>query len=265
MSADLLQRCESLAILATSREPVAVEGERTIGVPSLVIDTEAVELFLARADAAVPGFVGDESVIGEICQRLDGIPLAIELAAAAVRTLQPAEIANRLQDHVDVLTAGRRGRIERHATVRAAIEWSWSSLTGEERAAFARLSVFAGRFDLAAAAAVTGHTDPVDVLAALVEKSMVVADPGSRTVPAARTARQFAADQLAVEAPAIRPHVGTQSTTRRSQRGSCLNWNRVRSSQPSSCSTTRATTSALRSRTRHPNGTETCAFDSSLR
>src|SRR5262249_25753811 len=102
LCAALLQRCESLAIVATSREPIGIEGERTIAVPSLDVETEAVELFVARADAAAPGFAtADDEVIREICRRLDGIPLAIELAAAAVRMLQPSDIAARLRDHVD--------------------------------------------------------------------------------------------------------------------------------------------------------------------
>ena len=134
---DLLQHCASLSILTTSREPLAVDGEQTLGVPSLDIETEAMELFLARAVAAVPSFeVDDDGVVREICRRLDGIPLAIELAAATVRTLQPAEIAQRLHDHVDVVTSGRRGRIERHATVRAAVDWSWSLLNEHERSLF---------------------------------------------------------------------------------------------------------------------------------
>ncbi|HMK12913.1 MAG TPA: NB-ARC domain-containing protein [Acidimicrobiales bacterium] len=198
---ELLSHCASLAIIATSREPLGADGERTIAVPSLDIDSEAVALFLARADAAVPAFEADDpAAISEICQRLDGIPLAIELAAVAVRTLRPAEIADRLRDHIDVLTSGRRGRIERHATVRAAIDWSWSLLGPDERLAFTRLSVFAGGFDLPAAAAVVGEVDPVDMLTALVEKSMVLAD-GEQAAPfrLLEPLRQYAAERLAAE------------------------------------------------------------------
>ena len=200
---DLLQHCPSLSILTTSREPLAVEGERTMGVPSLDIETEAIDLFLARAEAAVPGFaVDDDAVVREICRRLDGIPLAIELAAATARTLPPAEIAQRLHDHVDVVTSGRRGRIERHATVRAAVDWSWSLLDEHERSTFARLSVFAGRFDLEAVRAVIDehdHGDTVDLLAALVDKSMVLADPsGVAPFRMLEPLRQYAAEKLAV-------------------------------------------------------------------
>ncbi|HTN81826.1 MAG TPA: adenylate/guanylate cyclase domain-containing protein [Acidimicrobiales bacterium] len=204
LTVDLLHSCGSLSILTTSREPLAVEGERTLGVPSLDIETEAIELFLARADAAAPGFVvGEDEVVREICRRLDGIPLAIELAAAMVRMLPAAEIAQRLQDHVDVVTSGRRGRIERHATVRAAIDWSWSLLNEEERSAFARLSVFAGRFDLDAVGAVIddeGHGDSMDRVAALVDKSMVLADPsGVAPFRMLEPLRQYAAEKLAAE------------------------------------------------------------------
>jgi predicted ATPase/class 3 adenylate cyclase len=199
----LLRGCDQLAILATSREPLGVEGELTIAVPSLDIDTEAVELFVARAAAADAGFeVEDEGVIREICRRLDGIPLAIELAAAAARTLSPLDIAARLSDHLDVVTGGRRGRIERHATVRAAIDWSWSLLTGAERLAFARLSVFAGRFDLDAAVAVIGDdalgVDAFDALSALVDKSMLFVDQrGISPFRLLEPLRQYAAEKLA--------------------------------------------------------------------
>jgi len=199
----LLQSCDQMAILATSREPLGVSGERTVTVPSLDIDTEAVELFVARAAAAQGGFeVDDETVIRKICRRLDGIPLAIELAAAAARTHRPVDIAERLRDHVDVVRGGRRGPIERHATVRAAIDWSWSLLTGAEQLSFARLSVFAGRFDLDAALAVIGDDSPgvdaFDALSNLADKSMLfVEHRGSSPFRLLEPLRQYAAEKLA--------------------------------------------------------------------
>ncbi len=201
LTVELLKGCDRLAILATSREPLAVEGERTVAVPSLDADTDAIELFVARAVQA--GFdVEDETVIREICRRLDGIPLAIELAAAATRTLRPSDIAARLRDHLDVFTGGRRGRIERHATVRAAIDWSWSLLTRVERLAFARLSVFAGRFDLDAALTVIGDDgtafDPFDALSALADKSMLSVDlRGVAPFWLLEPLRQYAGEKLA--------------------------------------------------------------------
>ena len=141
-------------------------------------------------------------MIEQICERLDGIPLAIELAAARVRTLRLPELASRLDEHLDVLTAGRHGRVERHKTLRAALDWSWGLLDDDERTAFGRLSVFAGGFDMAAANAVTAGTplgdDVVDVVSALVDKSMVLADlldpaPFRLLEPL----RQYGAEQLA--------------------------------------------------------------------
>ena len=203
LAVELLQSCDQVAILATSREPLGVSGERIVAVPSLDIDTEAVELFVARAAASQVGFeVEDDRVIREICRRLDGIPLAIELAAAAARTHRPVDIAARLRDHVDVVTGGRRGPIERHATVRAAIDWSWSLLTGAEQLTFARLSVFAGRFDLDAALAVIGDDSPgvdaFDVLSALADKSMLFVDQrGLSPFRLLEPVRQYARQKLA--------------------------------------------------------------------
>ena len=123
----------------------------------------------------------DLAVVAEICERLDGIPLAIELAAARVRSMTPADLAGRLDDRFRLLRGGRRSGLERHQTLRATVQWSYQLLTDEERLLFDRLAVFAGGFDVAGAEAVCAddRVDPLDVgdlLAALVDKSMVVAD-----------------------------------------------------------------------------------------
>ena len=211
LAGEALRQCTSLSIITTSREPVGVEGERVIPVPSLAVDSEAVELFVARATAADPTFEANAELVGEICRRLDGIPLAVELAAAGARTLSLAEIAQRLRDHVDIVTAGRRGRLERHATVRAAIDWSWGLLTDDEREVFARLAVFAGPFDLDAAGALIGEAtpgDPIDLMSALVDKSMVVTDRAIAPFRVLEPLRQYGLEQLGsrgeVESAAVR-------------------------------------------------------------
>ena len=200
---DVIRHCPRLRILATSREPLGVDGERVVRVPSLSVDSDAAELFIDRARNADASFRAEpRALVEQICGRLDGIPLAIELAAARVRTLRLPELASRLDEHMDVLTAGRHGRVERHRTLRAALDWSWGLLDDDERTAFARLSVFAGGFDVAAANAVAGGTpladDVVDVMSALVDKSMVVADQAD---PAPfrllEPLRQYGAERLA--------------------------------------------------------------------
>ena len=174
-------------------------------VPSLSVDSDAVELFIDRARNADASFRADpRALVEQICQRLDGIPLAIELAAARVRSLRLPELAARLDAHLDVLIAGRHGRVERHRTLRAALDWSWGLLDDDERTAFARLSVFAGGFDMAAANVVTAGTpvgdDVVDVVSALVDKSMVFAD-SSDLAPfrLLEPLRQYGAEQLAAQ------------------------------------------------------------------
>ena len=202
---ETLRRCPRLRILATSREPLDVDGERVVRVPSLSVDSDAVELFIDRARNADASFRADpRASVEQICERLGGIPLAIELAAARVRTLRLPELASRLDEHLDVVTGGRHGRVERHKTLRAALDWSWGLLDDDERTAFGRLSVFAGGFDMAAANAVTAGTplgdDVVDVVSALVDKSMVVADLAD---PAPfrllEPLRQYGAERLAAQ------------------------------------------------------------------
>ncbi len=181
--AELISRCPHLAILATSREPLRLAGEQVVPVMPLD-DVDGAELFCTRAAEVDDGFVADTTArhaIGEICHRLDGVPLAIELAAARSRTLAPAELLARLEDSFRLLHAGPE-RVERHRTMDAAIDWSVQSLTDEERLVWQRLSVFAGGFDLTAVETVCvfGSLDDdaaiVDLLGSLIDKSMVVVD-----------------------------------------------------------------------------------------
>ncbi len=195
LASQLLQSCPRLHILATSREILGAMGETPFRVPSLGLPVgadlpirdlaqyEAIRLFVERTRTARPGFVLNEAnatQVSRICQRLDGIPLAIELAAARARVLQIDEIAARLDDTFRLLTGGSRTVLSRHQTLRASIDWSFNLLSAEERALFLRLSVFAGGFTLAAAEAVcadagTLHRGTIlDLLGQLVDKSLVI-------------------------------------------------------------------------------------------
>jgi predicted ATPase/DNA-binding CsgD family transcriptional regulator len=181
--ATLLSTCPALTVLATSREPIGVTGEVTWRVPSLSVTDEAVELFGDRARRARADFrVTDEEVlrIGEICRRLDGLPLAIELAAARVRAMSLGDILNGLDDRFRLLTGGARTAAPRQQTLRACVDWSHELLAEPERILFRRLSTFLGGFDLDAALAVSGGQADrfavLDLLTSLVDKSLVVAD-----------------------------------------------------------------------------------------
>ena len=150
-------RCPTTTVLATSREPLGVSGEQVRIVPSLESDGEASQLFIDRARAADGSFnPGDEDLgaIRAICQHLDGIPLAIELAAARCRSLSPTEILERLGDRFRLLRGTGRGGIERHQTLRAAVAWSYNLLSDSEHHLFDRLSAIAGTFELAATEAI---------------------------------------------------------------------------------------------------------------
>ncbi|WP_411069666.1 AfsR/SARP family transcriptional regulator [Streptomyces sp. cmx-4-25] len=178
----LLARCPDLRILATSREPLGVPGEVVRPLGPLPVGV-ALRLLGERGAAARPGFsVGeDRGAAEEVCRRLDGLPLAIELAAARLRMLSVRQIAERLDDRFRLLTAGARTVLPRQQTLRAVVDWSWDLLEGAERVVLRRLAVFAGGCDLAAAEAVCaegGAGDVLDVLGALVDKSLVVASPG---------------------------------------------------------------------------------------
>ncbi len=220
----LLRGCPNLALLATSREPLGIGGEYVYRVPSMrtpadgddpdaIRASEAVRLLADRAAAqGVPLDVDEDTagVAGRICRRLDGIPLAIELAAARLRGMSAAELEARLDGRFALLTGGSRARPARQQTLRAMVEWSWELLTGSERAALARLSVFAGGFGLAAAEAVAAGPDVLagevlGHLAALVDKSLVQfegAGAGTGRYRLLETVRQYAAGQLDALGPA---------------------------------------------------------------
>ena len=205
-----------LTVLATSREPLGVTGEATWRVPSLSLADEAIELFTDRARRARPAFrVTDDNAarITEICRRLDGMPLAIELAAARVRALSLAEIVDSLHDRFRLLTGGARTAVRRQQTLRASVDWSHALLTQPERVLFRRLAVFVGGFDLDAAQAVAGHDEVeryqvLDQLTLLVDKSLVVADDsaGRTRYRLLETVRQYAQEKLGEsgEADAVR-------------------------------------------------------------
>jgi predicted ATPase len=169
----LLSRCRELHILVTSREPLGVEGEQVFRVPSLNLETDAIRLFADRARAAGSPFDPDQvgPTVAEICRRLDGIPLAIELAAARTTHLAPAQILERLSDRFRLLTGGRRG-VQRQQTLAAAIDWSYDLLTDAEQTLFRQLAVFRGSFSLPAVEEIC-RSDAVDLLGSLVSKSLV--------------------------------------------------------------------------------------------
>ncbi len=182
LTAAIVAGCPTVTIVATSREPLGVDGEIVVRIPSLE-ESFGCELFVLRATAADSSFEpsdADREVIAVICRRLDGIPLAIELAAARIRSLTPTELLARLDDRFRLLRGGGRGGLERHRTLRATVAWSYQLMSSDEQLLFDRLSVFAGTFDLAAAEAICARdclddTDIVDLLGDLVDKSMVIA------------------------------------------------------------------------------------------
>jgi predicted ATPase/DNA-binding CsgD family transcriptional regulator len=212
----LLGAAEKLTLLATSREAIGVAGEVGWRVPSLSLGGEAIELFSDRARRARPDFVVTDDnapVVAEICSRLDGLPLAIELAAARVRALSLSEILGSLHDRFRLLTGGARTAVRRQQTLRASVDWSHALLTEPERVLFRRLAAFVGGFDLEAAQAVAGsgdvaHYQVLDQLSLLVDKSLVVADDSrDRTrYRLLETVRQYALEKLGEsgEADALR-------------------------------------------------------------
>jgi predicted ATPase/DNA-binding SARP family transcriptional activator len=195
----LLERCPQLTVLATSREPLGVPGELLRPVEPLP-EPVALRLLADRGAAARPGFRTDEDpdACAEICRRLDGLPLAIELAAARLRMLTPRQIADRLDDRFRLLTSGSRTVLPRQQTLRAVVDWSWDLLDEEERDVLRRLSVFAGGCDLAAAEAVCGPT-ALEALGSLVDKSLVVAAPsgdGGMRYRLLETVAEYAGERL---------------------------------------------------------------------
>ncbi|MUL82204.1 MULTISPECIES: LuxR C-terminal-related transcriptional regulator [unclassified Mycolicibacterium] len=202
----ILGAASRLKVLATSREPLGVPGEATWRVPSLSLTDEAIELFTDRARLAVPDFTISDSytaTVAEICRRLDGMPLAIELAAARVRALSLDEILTGLHDRFRLLTGGSRTAVRRQQTLQASVEWSHALLTETERTLFRQLAVFLGGFDLDAAQAVAGaggveRYQVLDQLSLLVDKSLVVSETsgGATRYRLLETMRQFAQEQL---------------------------------------------------------------------
>jgi predicted ATPase/class 3 adenylate cyclase/DNA-binding CsgD family transcriptional regulator len=203
---DLLAASPTATILATSREPLVVGGEVIWQVPSLSLADEAIELFSDRARHARPDFTvnhDNAETVTEICRRLDGMPLAIELAAARIRALSLNEILGSLHDRFKLLTGGARTAVRRQQTLRASVDWSHALLTEPERVLFRRLAVFTGGFDLDAARAVAVDTDVeryqvLDQLNLLVDKSLVVAENtgGSTRYRLLETVRQYAMEKL---------------------------------------------------------------------
>jgi predicted ATPase/class 3 adenylate cyclase len=217
----LLRTCPHLTILATSREALGIAGETAWRVPSLVLPDaahpppvtaltqyEAVRLFVDRAVAAQPAFrVTDANApaVAQVCARLDGIPLAIELAAARVRVLPVEQLLGRLEDRFRLLTGGSRTALERHQTLQAAVDWSHDLLTAPEQALFAQLAVFAGGWTLEAAEAVcVGEGieawEVLDLLTRLADKSLAAADEqpgGTARYRLLETLRQYAQQKLA--------------------------------------------------------------------
>ncbi len=197
--------CPLAKVLVTTRERLGLEHERLLAVGPLDYGGAAVELFHARARALDPTFDthADRAVVEEICRRLDGVPLAIELAAARTRTVPPADLLARLDDSLRLLTGGQRSGVEHHRTLRAAIQWSSDLLTGDERSVFQRLCTFVGPFDLLAAETVAADdgVDALDVdecLARLVDQSMVFVEHGAfgRRFQLLESMRQFGAERL---------------------------------------------------------------------
>jgi predicted ATPase/class 3 adenylate cyclase len=215
---EVIRRCPHVRILATSREPLGIDGERVYRVPSMSLpaadaetaadlaDSDAVRLFAERARTHDPRFVLSDATVPlvvTICRRLDGIPLALELAAARLSSMSLQHVSERLDQRFRLLTGGSRNAMPRQQTLQATVDWSFSLLTVAERETLARLSVFAGGFELEAAEAI-GSTeivdalDVVDLLGSLVGKSLVVAD---RTADAVRyrlleTIRQYSTQEL---------------------------------------------------------------------
>ena len=215
---EVIRHCPRIRFLATSREPLGIDGERVYRVPSLSLPdadaetaedlahSDAVTLFAERARATLPDFVLDEHSAphaATICRRLDGIPLALELAAGRLSSMSVAQIAARLDQRFRLLTGGSRNAMPRQQTLQATVDWSFGLLTAPERTTLARLSVFAGGFDLEAAEAVCTSAnvdalDVLDLLGSLVSKSLVVAERSHDSVRyrLLETIRQYSAQEL---------------------------------------------------------------------
>jgi predicted ATPase/class 3 adenylate cyclase len=224
----LLRSCPGLSVLATSREPLGVNGEHVYRVPSLSLPEpgqillpeqarsfDAVQLFVERAAAHDSTFQlnsDSAATVVALCQKLDGMPLAIELAAARVASLSIEQIERRLDDRLRLLTRGNRTALPRHQTLRALIDWSYDLLDEREQAVLCRLSTFVGGWNLEAAEAVCPQAGPhpldvMDVLGSLVDKSLVQVDPasvGARRYRLLETIRHYCAENFSNLAPADR-------------------------------------------------------------
>ncbi len=228
---ELLRHCANLRVLATSREALGIAGETLVPVPSLSLPPEsatgqdlatlaacdAVRLFVDRARAAMPGFaldVENGTAVAQICRRLDGIPLAVELAAARVRTLPPTQIASRLDHRFRLLSGGSRTALPRHRTLRATFDWSYDLLADAERTLLSRLSVFSGSFSLQAAEEICAGgpvhaTDMIDTLGRLIDRSLLASDPSplEARYRMLETIREYAQEQLAESGEAEQLHL----------------------------------------------------------
>lgn len=216
----ILQRCPDVCMLATSREPLNISGEATYRMPSLEVPENAallfaegvsrygaVQLFMDRAVLSNNHFTFTKENaphIAEICRRLDGIPLAIELAAARVKVLSPQQLVKKLDERFRVLTRGDRTAVPRQQTMRALIDWSYELLSNDERALFRKLAIFAGSFTLRTAVAVYGDGEMdeivvLDLLSSLVDKSLVQAEAaeGEARYRLLESTRQYAREKLA--------------------------------------------------------------------
>jgi len=225
LASAILRSCPDVTLLATSREALRISGEHLFLVPPLQVpardedataaaieSVESVRLFAARAASAKPGFTiadRDAPAVADICRRLDGIPLAIELAASRVAVLTPEEIRAKLDHRFRLLTTDRPGAPARHQTLRAAIEWSYDQLTPDERDLFADLSVFEGGLTLESAAAVCGGNRDeflvLDLFTRLLDKSLLFAEAAEDETPRYRyleTIREFALEKVALVATA---------------------------------------------------------------
>ncbi len=214
----LIRHCPRIRFLATSREPLGIEGERVYRVPSMSLPpkdaiaaadlsgSDSVTLFVERARSHEPGFVLDDaaaSLVATICRRLDGIPLALELAAARLSSMALRHLSDRLDQRFRLLTGGNRNALPRQQTLQATVDWSFDLLSQAERETMRRLSVFAGGFELEAAEAICAEggidaVDVLDLLGSLVDKSLVLAERTSESVRyrLLETVRQYAAQEL---------------------------------------------------------------------
>jgi predicted ATPase len=194
----LVARTPAVRILTTTRAPLGLAAERVYQLPQLAHD-DAVRLFRERATAARPGVLLDDERVGALVDRLDGLPLAVELAAARVRVMSVEEIERRLDDRFALLRGGGRGAPERHQTLLAVIDWSWNLLDADEQFALRRVAVFRDGFSLDGAAAVLGDRDPLELVTSLVDQSLVVVHEGDGVLRyrLLETVREFGRVRLA--------------------------------------------------------------------